>query len=242
MSASEEDIAAALDDIGIDNLVSLLQNDTVFHDLNKLDLPPLMEQSSRTTHPLPEKQDVESCDDDFLEFHDAIDFFPADSGLLSNGTVPQCSSLAVPAIGYSNGFSNPSTESLTADPDDPVLNSILTELLNTTDLGNITAPNGLYLPQEVGPLSMISPSANTDLATRQSCVKHDHTYASNGTGHNNSMLTTLSREHSDTVLCESGSTKNSDCEEGTNSDIGVCHHVIVVTNYIPSVLVFSFFS
>lgn len=80
MSLSENDIAAAFDDIEVDTLMSLLQDDCMFQDLNQLQLPSLTSESLiQDSHVIQIDDDMvldENEFDDFLEFHDALESLP----------------------------------------------------------------------------------------------------------------------------------------------------------------------
>ena len=216
MSASEEGISAALDDMEIENLVSLLKDDdAVFHELNKLDLPVM---GSQYGYVPPTNCPTQTCDEvDLLDFHDALDFFSLqenntklDNDDLMTTSSSFYSSSFDPTIDYSSTNCLNPTYGNQQLPQD-VLGQLFLADYNGSDMTSV-----MTIPEIVGPLSTHN-SFEPDLAAKQANVCHDHTYAARtGPIDHSSMLTSLS----DTVSCDINSGKNSDTDEGSASDTG----------------------
>ena len=212
----DQEITGTLDDMEMEHLVSLLQDDTVFHELNKLDLP-LIESFN------PDQKGLAHIDGrplldhstgaDCFDFQDALDFFSDGStnagnclisGSQSNASCNSTSSDPSSSYVYLSTHSNvPSTQAS---------NDVLSDLF-CPDYNTSSALAIIDLPQPVGPLL----TAEThDLTTRQATVQHDHTYATKDPVNSSSMLTALSSVN----FCDRSNGKNSDTEEGSASDTG----------------------
>lgn len=195
MSTAEEDISALLDEMEMENYVPFLQDDTVFQELSKLDLPdphqiPLNE-SNNFDHGLVQTNDS-------MEFHDALDYFHNGSSTSSDlpfFTDPPSD----PPVDHSNTYQHQLSD------------EVLLELLNATDYGNLPLSN-TYPPPPLSPTLENGCGFTTNQTDLSACVSHDHTYATPMGG--STMLTTLSG------ACLSDTGKGSDSDEGSTSDTG----------------------
>ncbi len=217
MSSSEEGISAALDDMEIENLVSLLQeDDTVFHELNKLDLPVMESQYGY----VPGSDDV-----DMVDFHDALDFFSNDYGgstqLANNSNEINTSNLMTEmanTVVYDSMF-NPTLDYTSTNYMDPIygdrshpqLSENILSQLYCTDYNNTAILTG---PGETIEPFATSHTFETNLVVNQANVNHDHSYArKESIDHSPIILSNLS----DTVSLEINSGKNSDTDEGSDT-------------------------
>ena len=170
MSAAEEDISAALDDVEMENLVSLLQDDTVFDDLKQLDLTTL--DTAQNGH-------VYVNDGSNIEFHDALEYFSDTASFHTDTTLTPFCDYQLNSIA-----GNRSDIKLT----DEILNELFFTNHNTSEF----IDNPVTCTMET--LTTI-PSPELDLAARQALVRHDHTYGcatlSKDPVHSSSMLTCL---------------------------------------------------
>ena len=194
MSAAEQDISAVLDDVEMENLVSLLQDDTVFDDLKQLDLTALDIAQNGHVYVNDGSNDI--------EFHDALEYF-SDTASFHTGN-PYSGTTLTPFRDYQlNSVAGiHSNTKLT----DEILNELFLTNHNTSEF----IGNPVTCTMET--LTTI-PSPQPDLAARQALVRHDHTYS----------CATLSKDpvHSSSMLtCLENGGKNSDNEEESGSDTG----------------------